>query len=54
VRAACGVACALLLAACGSGGLPSPMLLTRPAASYLLTLDQLRTRSMRRPCHLLS
>jgi hypothetical protein len=43
VRAARGVACALLLAACGSGGLPSPTLLTRPAASYLLTLDQLRT-----------
>jgi hypothetical protein len=43
VRAACGVACALVLAACGSGGSPSPTLLARPAASYLLTLDELRT-----------
>jgi hypothetical protein len=42
VRAAGVVAAALLLVACGSSG-ASPVLFTRPATAYLLTLDELRT-----------
>jgi hypothetical protein len=40
--AARGLACALLLAACGSPP-AGPSLLSRPASAYLLTLDELRT-----------
>ena len=34
------VGCAVVVVACGS---PSPLLFTRPASAYLLTLDELRT-----------